>query len=69
MSLTGMKKHVRLLEEAELVTTAKIGRSRLCSLGPRRLDDLEQWMDTYRRMLNERLDRFEQVLERQKGKT
>jgi DNA-binding transcriptional ArsR family regulator len=69
MSLTGMKKHVRLLEEAELVTTVKIGRSRLCSLGPRRLDDLEQWMDTYRRMLNERLDRFEQVLERQKGKT
>jgi DNA-binding transcriptional ArsR family regulator len=69
MSLTGMKKHVRLLEEAELVTTVKVGRSRLCSLGPRRLDDLEQWMDTYRRMLNERLDRFEQVLERQKGKT
>jgi DNA-binding transcriptional ArsR family regulator len=69
MSLTGMKKHVRLLEEAELVTTVKVGRSRLCSLGPRRLDDLEQWIDTYRRMLEQRLDRFEQVLERQKGKT
>jgi DNA-binding transcriptional ArsR family regulator len=69
MSLTGMKKHVRLLEEAELVTTVKVGRSRLCSLGPRRLDDLEQFIDTYRRMLEQRLDRFEQVLERQKGKT
>jgi DNA-binding transcriptional ArsR family regulator len=68
MSLTGMKKHVRLLEDAELVTTVKVGRSRLCSAGPRHLDDLEQWIDTYRRMLDQRLDRFEEVLERQKGK-
>jgi DNA-binding transcriptional ArsR family regulator len=67
MSLTGMKKHVRLLEDAELVTTVKVGRARLCSLGPRRLDDLEQWIDTYRGMLNQRLDRFEEVLERQRG--
>ena len=40
MSLTGMKKHVRVLEEAELVTTEKVGRARRCSLGPRRLEDV-----------------------------
>ncbi|MFL5826229.1 MAG: ArsR/SmtB family transcription factor [Thermoleophilaceae bacterium] len=68
MSLTGMKKHVRVLEDAELVSTEKVGRTRHCSLGPRRLDDLEQWIATYRRMLDERLDRFGELLERQKGR-
>ncbi len=67
MSLTGMKKHVRILEEAELVTTEKVGRARRCSLGPRRLEDLQEWVDAYRRMLDERLDRFEELLERTKG--
>jgi DNA-binding transcriptional ArsR family regulator len=67
ISLTGMKKHVRVLEEAELVTTEKVGRTRLCSLGPRRLDDLQQWIDGYRRMLDARLDRFGALLERTKG--
>jgi DNA-binding transcriptional ArsR family regulator len=67
MSLTGMKKHVRLLEDAELVTTVKVGRSRLCSLGPRRLDDLEQWISTYRGMLDQRLDRLGAFVEAQKG--
>ena len=66
ISLTGMKKHVRVLEEAELVTTEKVGRARVCSLGPERLDDLERWVDTYRRMLDERLDRFGELLERRK---
>jgi DNA-binding transcriptional ArsR family regulator len=66
ISLTGMKKHVRVLEEAGLVTTEKVGRARQCSLGPGRLDDLEQWMGRYRRMLDERLDRFEELLERTK---
>jgi DNA-binding transcriptional ArsR family regulator len=55
ISLTGMKKHVRVLEDAELVSTEKVGRTRRCSLGPRRLEDLEEWIETYRRMLNERL--------------
>jgi DNA-binding transcriptional ArsR family regulator len=68
MSLTGMKKHVRVLEEAELVSTEKLGRTRHCSLGPRRLEDLERWIASYRRMLNERLDRFGELLERQKGR-
>ena len=66
ISLTGMKKHVRVLEEAELVTTEKVGRTRVCSIGPERLDDLEGWVDTYRRMLDERLDRFGELLERRK---
>ena len=67
ISLTGMKKHVRVLEDAELVTTAKVGRSRRCSLGPRRLEDVEEWIETYRRMMGERLDRFGELLERTKG--
>ena len=65
ISLTGMKKHVRVLEEAELVATEKVGRTRQCSLGPRRLEDVQEWMETYRRMLDERLDRFGELLDRQ----
>jgi DNA-binding transcriptional ArsR family regulator len=69
ISLTGMKKHVRVLEDAELVTTVKVGRSRLCSLGPRRLDDAQHWIETYREMLDARLDRFGELLERTKGES
>ena len=64
MSLTGLKKHIQILEDAELVTTEKIGRTRKCNLGPRRLDDAQEWMQMYRRMLDERLDRFGELLER-----
>jgi DNA-binding transcriptional ArsR family regulator len=67
ITLTGMKKHVRVLEDAELVTTEKVGRARRCSLGPRRLEDAQAWMESYRRMLDERLDRFGELLERTKG--
>jgi hypothetical protein len=49
------------------VTTEKVGRTRTCSLGPRRLDDVREWIDSYRRMLDERLDRFGELLERTKG--
>jgi DNA-binding transcriptional ArsR family regulator len=63
ISLTGMKKHVRVLEEAELVATEKVGRARRCSLGPRRLEDVQEWVDMYRRMLEERLDRFGELLD------
>lgn len=69
MSLTGLKKHVHVLEEAELVTTEKVGRTRHCRLGPRRLDDATQWIESYRRNWHERLDRFEQILERKKGRS
>ena len=64
ISLTGMKKHVQLLEDTGLVTTEKVGRARRCSLGPRRLDDVQEWIELYRRMLDERLDRFGELLER-----
>jgi DNA-binding transcriptional ArsR family regulator len=64
ISLTGCKKHVRVLEEAQLVSTRKVGRARECSLGPRRLDDVQEWIEMYRRMLEERLDRFGELLER-----
>jgi DNA-binding transcriptional ArsR family regulator len=67
ITLTGLKKHVQILEEAELVTTEKVGRTRHCRLGPKRLDDLSQWIEMYRRMLNERLDRFGELLDRTKG--
>jgi len=67
ITLTGTKKHVQVLEDAELVSTAKVGRERRCSLGPRRLDDVEQWVAMYRRMLEERLDRFGELIERTKG--
>jgi DNA-binding transcriptional ArsR family regulator len=67
MSLTGMKKHVRVLEDAQLVTTLKVGRARLCHLGPRRLDDVRDWVEIYRQMVNEQLDRFGAVLDRTKG--
>jgi len=67
ITLTGTKKHVQVLEAAELVTTAKVGRERRCSLGPRRLDDVEQWIGMHRRMLEQRLDRFGDMIERTKG--
>jgi DNA-binding transcriptional ArsR family regulator len=69
ISLTGMKKHVRILEGAGLVTTEKVGRTRRCTIGPRRLDDLQAWIETYRRMVNQRLDRFGELVERKKGTT
>src|SRR2546429_4477834 len=59
MSLTGMKKHIQLLEEAELVTTEKVGRARRCMLAPYAFEGISMWL--------ERLDRFAQVVERTKG--
>lgn len=67
MSLTGLKKHVRVLEDAELVTTEKIGRSRRCSLGPQDLDEAQDWIEAYRQMLENRLDRLAELLERTEG--
>jgi len=67
MTLTGIKKHVRLLEEAGLVTTEKVGRVRHCRLGPRQLDQETAWIADYRRMLEARLNRLGEFLERSKG--
>lgn len=66
ITLTGIKKHVGVLEAAGLVTTEKIGRVRRCRLGPRRLDDETAWIAEYRRMLESRLDRLGEFLERTK---
>ena len=67
MTLTGMKKHVRILEGAGLVTTEKVGRVRNCTLGPRRLEEETAWIAEYRQMLESRLDRLGDFLERTKG--
>jgi len=63
MSLTGMRKHVRVLEGVGLLSTEKTGRTRRCSLGPQSLDDARLWIESYRRALEARLDRFGEVLE------
>jgi DNA-binding transcriptional ArsR family regulator len=67
MTLTGIKKHVQVLEDAGLVTTEKLGRVRHCRLGPRRLDEETAWIAQYRRMLEARYDRLEVFLERTRG--
>jgi DNA-binding transcriptional ArsR family regulator len=67
MSLTGLKKHVGVLEESGLVVTRKVGRVRHCRLGPRRLERESAWIEKYRRMLEDRMDRLGEFLERTKG--
>lgn len=67
MTLTGIKKHVHVLEAAGLVTTQKIGRVRRCRLGPRRLEDETAWIARYQQMLEERLDHLGAFLARTKG--
>ena len=59
MTLTGMKKHVQLLEEANLVATEKVGRARSCTLVPYAFEGINTWL--------QRLDRFAQVVQRTKG--
>jgi hypothetical protein len=67
MTLTGMKKHVQILEDARLLTSEKVGRVRTCRLGSRRLGDEAAWIARYDAMVNVRLDRLEAVLERTRG--
>jgi DNA-binding transcriptional ArsR family regulator len=67
MTLTGVKKHVQVLESAGLVTTKKVGRVRHCALGPRRLEEETAWIARYEQMLEARLDRLGGFLERTKG--
>ena len=67
MTLTGMKKHVRVLEEAGLVTTEKVGRVRQCRLGPRRLEEELAWIAGYQATLEARYDRLGEFLERTRG--
>ena len=67
MTLTGIKKHVHILESAGLVNTRKVGRVRRCTLGSRRLDLEAEWMTKHHQMLEARLDRLGEFLERTKG--
>jgi DNA-binding transcriptional ArsR family regulator len=66
MTLTGMKKHVHVLEEAGLVSTSKVGRVRTCTLGPKRLAEETAWIRKYQEMLEARLDRLGQFLDNTK---
>ncbi|MDA1349561.1 MAG: helix-turn-helix domain-containing protein [Chloroflexi bacterium] len=68
MTLTGMKKHVGVLEQAGLVTTEKIGRVRTCKLGPRRLEDEKAWIESYRQLWDMRFDALDEVVQELKRK-
>jgi len=68
MTLTGMKKHVSVLEQAGLVTTEKVGRVRTCTLGLRRLNEEAAWIERYRQLWDTRFDELDNVVEELKRK-
>jgi DNA-binding transcriptional ArsR family regulator len=68
MTLTGMKKHVGVLEHAGLVTTQKVGRVRTCKLGLHRLDEEAAWIEGYRQLWDARFDALDKVIEELKRK-
>jgi DNA-binding transcriptional ArsR family regulator len=63
MTLTGIKKHIGVLEQAGLVTTEKVGRVRTCRLGLRRLEEETAWIERYRRLWDARFDELDKVVE------
>ncbi|MCB1009824.1 MAG: winged helix-turn-helix transcriptional regulator [Acidobacteria bacterium] len=67
MTLTGIQKHVALLEAAGLLTSEKVGRVRRCRLAPHRLDEATAWIDAFHRAVEARFDRLGQYLEMTKG--
>jgi len=66
LTLNGVKKHVGILEDVDLVITAKVGRARECKLGPAHLQDATQWIEAYRRAWEGGLDRFGAYVEERK---
>jgi DNA-binding transcriptional ArsR family regulator len=68
MTLTGMKKHVNVLERAGLVTTQKVGRVRTCTLGVRRLEEAAAWIEEYHLLWSERFEALDTVIEALKRK-
>src|SRR6476659_2281541 len=62
MTLTGMKKHVAVLEQAGLVTTEKVGRVRTCKLGLRELKDEATWIENYHQLWNARFDELDKII-------
>ena len=68
MTLTGMKKHVGVLEQAGLVATQKVGRVRTCKLGPRRLEEETAWIESHRQLWAARFDALDRIVEDMKRK-
>ena len=68
MTLTGMTKHVGVLEQAGLVTTEKVGRVRTCKLGPRRLEEETAWIERHHQLWASRFDELDKVVEELKQK-
>ena len=68
MTLTGMKKHVGVLEKAGFVTTQKVGRVRTCRLGRRRLEEEAAWIERYRQVWDARFDALDEIVEELKSK-
>jgi DNA-binding transcriptional ArsR family regulator len=68
MTLTGMKKHIGVLEKAGLVATEKIGRVRTCMLGLRRLEEEAAWIESYRQLWDARFDELDNIVEELKQK-
>jgi DNA-binding transcriptional ArsR family regulator len=68
MTLTGMKKHVGVLEQAGLVITEKVGRVRTCKLGPRRLEAETAWIERYHQLWASRFDELDKIVEELKQK-
>jgi DNA-binding transcriptional ArsR family regulator len=63
MTLTGMRKHIGVLEQAQFVTTEKVGRVRTCKLGSRRFEEELAWIENYRRLWAARFDALDTVVE------
>jgi len=63
MTLTGIKKHIAVLEQTGLVSTEKAGRVRTCKLGPRRLEEEAAWIDRYRQLWHARFDELDRIVE------
>src|SRR5215207_948098 len=68
MTLTGMKKHVGVLEQAGLVVTEKVGRVRTCRIGARRLEEAAAWIESYHQLWDARFGELDQVIEELKQK-
>jgi DNA-binding transcriptional ArsR family regulator len=68
MTLTGMRKHVAVLEQAGLVATEKVGRVRTCRIGARRLEEVAAWIDSYHQLWDARFGELDQVIEELKQK-
>ncbi len=68
MTLTGMRKHVGVLEQAGLVVTEKVGRVRTCRIGARRLEEVAEWIERYHQLWDARFGQLDQVIEELKRK-